>query len=380
MRAAWAQNRLSHPSVHRKMWHAWCEIVNCSQKTCKCHFFLTLLHLILLPRIGGCSFTRKYPGERIVHSEPSRDPLDEDMLVLKWMRKNSIGVVRGGSWSNLTLNKNQIEQIEMQLNHAAGKCIKCFRYGHFASECPNRGGTSPVGPAAAAAAAVAVPPPPPSPSYPPLPLPPRTQSHLPLLQDPDDVIITSVLPPSSASHALPATASQPTAGHPPFQASQEHHSTSEPSQPSSSAPRVASSWQDQIADTRRSLAARWRASDQAARRRREEPSDARQQHLLQPQQQQVQDMLQQQQQGWRMILPDGGWSAAAQLQREEDTAVAFRCRKVQAACSQCGRRSHRNPDCYARFDIQGRYIYRDESSSGTESDSDNSISGSDETD
>ena len=126
-------------------------------------------------RRGGCVFTRAFPGVRIVSTRISDDPLDEDQEVLKWMRMQGIGQVRGGSWSNLQLSGAQVEAIETLLSHAAGNCIRCHRYGHLAAACPQVAAVQTPGtqshrstpPASAAAVAAALPPATPSPHIPP---------------------------------------------------------------------------------------------------------------------------------------------------------------------------------------------------------------------
>lgn len=82
------------------------------------------------------AFTSLYPGLHIVSSRASSDPLDEDRTVLEFMRIHGIDNVRGGSFSNVHLTRAQRDVLEMQLNHASSRCLRCGSHGHWVAQCP----------------------------------------------------------------------------------------------------------------------------------------------------------------------------------------------------------------------------------------------------
>lgn len=86
---------------------------------------------------GGCRWTAMYPGIKMMSAKASEDPLDEDRKVLEMMRTHGIANVRGGSYCNATLTPEQVASLQRQLDHAAGRCIKCGGQGHWAQTCPN---------------------------------------------------------------------------------------------------------------------------------------------------------------------------------------------------------------------------------------------------
>ncbi|EQD41109.1 hypothetical protein B1A_16209 [mine drainage metagenome] len=84
----------------------------------------------------GAAWTTKYPVQKILLSFPSNDPLDEEMMVLKQMRKYGINNVRGGSFSNINLTFSQKSVLQTQLYGINGKCFNCGSEKHWYSKCP----------------------------------------------------------------------------------------------------------------------------------------------------------------------------------------------------------------------------------------------------
>jgi hypothetical protein len=84
----------------------------------------------------GSTWTAVYPAKLILKSKISYDPLDEDRVVLELMRVHGVHNVRGGTYSSLYLTDEQVQAITQQLDHAAGRCLSCKAFGHFASACP----------------------------------------------------------------------------------------------------------------------------------------------------------------------------------------------------------------------------------------------------
>jgi hypothetical protein len=92
-------------------------------------------------RQRGSAWTRLHPvvGGYVTLKKISTDdedkPFIEDLRVKTMMLKHGVDVVRGGSYSNLTLTDAQICVLTSELRHASGMCIRCGKSGHFASFC-----------------------------------------------------------------------------------------------------------------------------------------------------------------------------------------------------------------------------------------------------
>ncbi len=84
----------------------------------------------------GAAWTSQYPVIRVMRSRESSDPLDEDRAVLEMMRAHGIDNVRGGTYSQPRLAQYQLRNLQEQLNHAAGSCVRCGSNEHFVRSCP----------------------------------------------------------------------------------------------------------------------------------------------------------------------------------------------------------------------------------------------------
>lgn len=83
----------------------------------------------------GCEYTKKYKPIKVIEMYKDCDVYDEDKYVLKYMAKYGIDNVRGGSFSQIELDENEIEIINKMINNAENKCYNCGKVGHFINDC-----------------------------------------------------------------------------------------------------------------------------------------------------------------------------------------------------------------------------------------------------
>lgn len=88
-------------------------------------------------KIGqGSYWTRKYKPIKILKYYNTYDNFDEDKETIKYMNKYGIDNVRGGSFSKIKLDKEDIYVINKMINTSLDKCFKCNKTGHFIRDCP----------------------------------------------------------------------------------------------------------------------------------------------------------------------------------------------------------------------------------------------------
>lgn len=98
----------------------------------------------LLRRMGehtggeGSVWTSKYKPVFLEDVSKELTPLDEDTRTKEYMLKYGIDNVRGGSYANIELSKNQIQLLNIELKSANNQCFKCGKPGHLARYCPNK--------------------------------------------------------------------------------------------------------------------------------------------------------------------------------------------------------------------------------------------------
>jgi hypothetical protein len=87
---------------------------------------------------GGCAWTKKYKPIQILGLFPDCDDFDEDKYTLKYMSKYGIDNVRGGSFCQTTLSRENINTIERMISSSNDCCHFCGEKGHFIGRCSNK--------------------------------------------------------------------------------------------------------------------------------------------------------------------------------------------------------------------------------------------------
>lgn len=83
----------------------------------------------------GSGWTKKYKPVKIVELIENCDDYDEDKITLKYMSKYGIHHVRGGSFSQVTLDDDTIKTLEKMIMTTKDVCYLCGCKGHFAKQC-----------------------------------------------------------------------------------------------------------------------------------------------------------------------------------------------------------------------------------------------------
>lgn len=84
----------------------------------------------------GSEWTRKYSPIEIVEVIKNFDDFDEDKMVKKYMKRYGIENVRGGSYSQIILSREQLNCLTKELETAKNACFRCGQPGHFIKNCP----------------------------------------------------------------------------------------------------------------------------------------------------------------------------------------------------------------------------------------------------
>ena len=87
---------------------------------------------------GGCAWTKKYKPIQIIGLFPDCDDFDEDKYTLKYMSKYGVDNVRGGSFCQTTLSRENINAIERMISSSNDCCHFCGEKGHFIGRCSNK--------------------------------------------------------------------------------------------------------------------------------------------------------------------------------------------------------------------------------------------------
>ena len=84
---------------------------------------------------SGSQYTKKYTPKKVLQIIPNCDNFDEDKYTLKYMEQYGINNVRGGSFCQLKLDKDNLSTIKKMINGSSDKCYICGETGHFAKDC-----------------------------------------------------------------------------------------------------------------------------------------------------------------------------------------------------------------------------------------------------
>ena len=91
-------------------------------------------------KTGGCAWTKKYKPTQIIGLFPDCDIFDEDKYTIKYMKKYGIENVRGGSFCQVSLDRETKKCVERMICSANDGCHFCGKKGHFIRDCPKNKG------------------------------------------------------------------------------------------------------------------------------------------------------------------------------------------------------------------------------------------------
>ena len=89
-------------------------------------------------KTGGCAWTKKYKPTQIIGLFPDCDVFDEDKYTIKYMKKYGIENVRGGSFCQVSLDRETKKCVERMICGANDGCHFCGEQGHFIRNCPKK--------------------------------------------------------------------------------------------------------------------------------------------------------------------------------------------------------------------------------------------------
>lgn len=91
----------------------------------------------------GSIWTRKYKPIELLQLIDNCDDYDEDKYVIKCMEEYGINNVRGGSFNQVKLSKENITTINQMLKTYKNQCYICGSNEHFVNDCKNNNNYKP---------------------------------------------------------------------------------------------------------------------------------------------------------------------------------------------------------------------------------------------
>ena len=86
----------------------------------------------------GSAWTSKYQPVSLVESKPIATDHDENNTTKDYMKKYGVENVRGGSYTQITLDDSVISVLNSEFLGNSDKCFKCGLSGHFANKCKKK--------------------------------------------------------------------------------------------------------------------------------------------------------------------------------------------------------------------------------------------------
>ena len=83
----------------------------------------------------GSAWTKKYEPIKIEEIITNASKYDEDKYVKIYMEKYGFDNVRGGAYSSIDLNVDQLNALQLEFTSALDLCTRCMRIGHFINSC-----------------------------------------------------------------------------------------------------------------------------------------------------------------------------------------------------------------------------------------------------